>query len=340
MAQYAHLSTPDPEFLDLISKMPTPSDAPAAYTIESLRAQILKVIIPQAQAYHGPRLPSDTAYTVENHTVAVDGGEISVRCIQPTPVDGESDGFPILCWFHGGGWCFGTLDDDDFHLRALAVDLRISIVNVDYRLAPEQPFPTGLDDCYTALKWTISNAPKFRGSPVKGLIVGGASAGANLAAVLALRARDDPLFGPHKVTGQLLEIPALFYFKDYPDKYKSELLSIEQNKDAFGLTKGVLEYLADCLKAPPGHPDFSPLLHPSHANLPPAYIMVAGLDPLRDEGLLYERVLREAGVATRLNVYPGLPHPFHLMFPQMAASVKCEAEFRAGLRWLLRHSGA
>ncbi|KAJ7290522.1 Alpha/Beta hydrolase protein [Mycena rebaudengoi] len=337
MAQYAHLSTPDPEFLDLISKMPVP-EVPPEFTVETLRAQIRDMVIPHTQAYRRPHLPADTAYTVKDHTVPVEGGEILVRCIHPTPVEGESaaKGFPLFFWAHGGGWSVGNVDLDDFHLRTLAVDLRISVVNVDYRLAPEHPFPTGLNDCYAALKWTVTNASKFSGSTAKGFIVGGISSGANLATALAHRARDDPFFAAHKITGQLLEVPAVLYFKDVPDKYKSELLSVEQNKDAFGLTKAHIEYLADCVNAPPGYPEFSPALQSSHASLPRAYFQVAGLDPLRDEGLLYERLLREAGVETKIDIYQGVPHIFHTMFPQLSASIKCEKDFKSGLVWLLR----
>ncbi|KAJ7233548.1 alpha/beta hydrolase fold-domain-containing protein [Mycena rebaudengoi] len=335
MSQYSHLSQPDPGFQDLMTKLPWLQADPGPFTPEGLRGGMKNFFIPQIMEYQRPLLPAAAAYSVANHTVGVDGGEITVRCIKPTPLSGELDEFPLLYWMHGGGWIGGDLDMDDFHLRILSVELRISIVNVDYRLAPEFKFPTSVNDSYTALKWTVENAHKFGGATSKGLIVAGASAGANLAAVLVHRARDDPFFAEHSITGQLLHVPAVVHFEDYPEEFKSELLSMEQNKDAPLLTKANIQAIAECLQVPPGHPDFSPLLY-SHENLPWTYIQVAGLDPLRDEAILYERLLREAGAQTRIDIYPGVPHSFASSFPQLKASIKCEADLRAGLRWLLR----
>ncbi|KAF8179709.1 Alpha/Beta hydrolase protein [Mycena galopus ATCC 62051] len=337
MSQYSHLSEPDPELPGVIPRIggtgPLTEDL-----IPSMR-QTLEVPLSQRLDLYKTRLPSDSAYKLEDHIVAVEDGEINVRTVMPTSTDGEEGQFPVLVYFHGGGWALGGLDMDDFDLRILSVELRLVIVNVDYRLAPEHRFPTGLNDCYAALKWvcTVENAQRLGGSIERGFVVCGASAGANLAAAVTHRALKDPFFENHKITGQVLQIPALVHPAAYPPEYASELLSYEQNKDAPILSKELMHMLYDCLNAPPSDPEFSPLLA-DHIGLPPSYLQICGLDPLRDEGLLYERLLREQGVLTKLDIYPGVPHGFHAMFPGMRAAKKWDADLRQGIKWVFNSS--
>ncbi|KAJ7260423.1 alpha/beta-hydrolase [Mycena haematopus] len=314
MSQYSHLSEPEPELPNIPPNTGplTPDHPDYVPTLRQMVAEMQGDVT---------LLPDGSTYTVENHTIAVEGGEIGIRTISPTPVADEAPEYPVLVYFHGGGWIIGDLNMDDFNLRILSVELRLAIVNVDYRLAPENPFPVGINDCYAALKWTVENCKAIRGSVNKGFIVGGISAGGNLAAV-------------YKLTGQLLQIPALVHPAAYPPEYATELLSYDQNKDAPLLSKATIEVFYDYLKGPPTHLDVSPLLA-DHTGLPPAYIQVCGQDPLRDEGLLYERLLREQGVPTKLDIYPGVPHSFHIFFPTMTASKKWEADLRAGLKWIV-----
>ncbi|KAJ7688074.1 alpha/beta hydrolase fold-domain-containing protein, partial [Mycena rosella] len=203
------------------------------------------------------------------------------------------------------------------------------------RLAPEHPFPTGLNDCYAALKWTAANAAELSGAPAKGFLIGGASAGAHYAAILGQRPRDDLFFTSTELTGQILQIPAVVHTAAYPERFKADLLSMEQSKDAPILNKADGEFFWS--ESAPSDPEASPLIL-LHEGLSPAYIQVAGFDPLRNEGLLYERLLRESGVKTKLDVYPGVPHGFHGL--PLAASKKWEADFRAGLGWLLSDRSA
>ncbi|KAJ7710411.1 alpha/beta hydrolase fold-domain-containing protein [Mycena rosella] len=330
MSQYSHLSPPDPQFLDLSSKLPLLATA-VPLDVASLRHMMTTRVVPQILQTFGPLLPAESSYRVRNLDLPVDGGTIAIRCIQPIARNDE-DSFPLVVWFHGGGWVCGDLDIDDFHLRIISVELRISIVNVDYRLAPEHPFPTGLNDCYAALKWTAVNAAELSGAPAKGFLIGGVSAGAHYAAIVGHRARDDVFFQSTPLTGQILQIPAAVHIAGYPERFKADLLSIEQNKDAPMLNKANCEFFWNCLQATLSDPEASPLIL-QHEGLAPAYIQVAGLDPLRDEGLLYERLLRESGVKIKLDVYPGVPHGFHRL--PLAASKKWETDFRTGLRWLL-----
>jgi len=130
---------------------------------------------------------------------------------------------------------------DDTYMRRLCVDLQISILNVQYRLAPEFPFPTGINDAYAALKWAAENTSQLSSSPSKGFIVGGLSAGGNFTAVLSRRARDDPFFEGRQLTGQLLQVPVIIHPSAYPEEYKAELNSFEQLKEAPFLTKTFME---------------------------------------------------------------------------------------------------
>ncbi|KAJ6566613.1 Alpha/beta hydrolase fold-3 [Mycena capillaripes] len=189
------------------------------------------------------------------------------------------------------GWTLGNLDFNDFQLRILGIKFGITVVNVEFQnfsfsiLAPEHQFPTGINDCYAALKWTVVHSAEIRANLGRGFIVGGASAGANLAAVIFTI--------DHKITGHILQIPALIHPSAYPAEYAAELLSYEQNKDAPILSAAAGNLFYECLNGPADHPDLSPLLA-DHNSISPAYIQVAGLDPLCDEGLF--TILRPADI--------------------------------------------
>ncbi|KAJ6566607.1 Alpha/Beta hydrolase protein [Mycena capillaripes] len=335
MSQYLSLSEMDPEVAPCLPGVKLPDFQALVPThIPVVRQQWHAEGIPQTMNRFRPDLPPDSMYSVENHKVAVEGGEIDVRIVIPRPEDKHQQ-FPVLVWFHGGGWVMGNLDYDDLQLRILSVKFGITIVNVDYRLAPEHQFPTGIDDCYAALKWTVVHAAEIRGSLGNGFLVGGGCAGANLTAAIVHRARDDPSLSDHKITGHILQIPVLVHPSAYPAEYVGELQSYEQYKDAPILSAAAMNLFYECLNGPAEHPDLSPLLA-DHNNLPAVYIQVCGMDPLRDEGLLYERLLRERGIATKLDIYSDLPHGFHEFLPQLTAIKKWHADFHAGIEWLLK----
>lgn len=211
--------------------------------------------------------------------------------------------------------CRGDLTDEDQNCRLFARDLGAVCVNVDYRLAPEHVFPTSVTDSYDVVKWCAATADPsstiLPGDLSKGFIVGGASAGGNLAAVVCQLARDDNLEPP--LTGQYLCVPALLWVSAVPEKWQSEYRSRSEssNDPVLKLSSDGGGTLMETLKPDVKSPSFSPLLHPNLKDLPPAFFQLGGLDPLRDEGLLYERVLREENnTATKLNVYDGFGHMF------------------------------
>ncbi|KAI0057882.1 hypothetical protein BV25DRAFT_1830628 [Artomyces pyxidatus] len=326
MSEYS--SIPDPEWAPIGATLPpmvypnTESIAPHEEWLAVLRN------------ISRPPLPDESKYRVQDHQVPVEGGKITVRVVIPNSGDADAT-YPLVVWLHGGGWVAGNLDQDDCLLRSLSIELQATTVNVDYRLAPQYPFPTGLNDSYAAFKWAASNVDRISASLTKGFIIGGQSAGGNLAAVVAHRAHADPFFQDKSLTGQYLSIPVTLHYEAYPEKYKSELRSWEDNRDQKILSADVMRRVYKCYQAPADDPEMSPALYPSHAGLPPAYIQVCGLDPLRDEGILYARLLREAGIPTRLDVYPGVPHGFQVVAPNIGLASKLKNDTYNGFRWLL-----
>jgi acetyl esterase len=237
---------------------------------------------------------------VHDHQVAVDGGEITVRVYRP-----EGDGpFPCHVYFHGGGFWLGNLDMSDASCRATAVDAGCVVASVDYRLAPEAKFPVPAEDCFTALTWVVDHAADL-GVDTSRLSVGGGSAGGNLAAVVSLMARDR---GGPSIILQVLEIPVT-------DLTMSQE-SVRSNGVGFLLTTRSIEqytsyYLADPADAT--NPYASPLLADDLSGLPPAVVMTAELDPLRDEGEAYARRLAEAGVPVQATRWDGQFHGSQMM---------------------------
>ncbi len=160
---------------------------------------------------------------------ADDGYQIRVRVYAPTKPTEKA--FPVIVLYHEGGWCFGDLTDEQMNARMFVRDIGALCLNVEYRLAPEHQFPTGINDCYTALKAVATNPGMFHelADPKLGFVVGGSSAGGNISAVLAQRARNDGLSPP--VTGQWLSSPFLAVTDMVPEKYRAEYLSQYENED-------------------------------------------------------------------------------------------------------------
>ncbi|KAH9852333.1 Alpha/Beta hydrolase protein [Lenzites betulinus] len=339
MSPNAHLAAADPELAPLIAQLGPP--APSIDDVLVLREQF-EIAGFLHQAEWEERVPPASAYRVEDYEVPVAAGEVTipVRCYIPAAgreatAQGSS---PLLVWYHGGGLVAGSIELNDAYLRNLCVDLQLVVVNVGYRLAPEHVFPAGFNDAYAGLKWAAAHAREMGSSPSRGFLLGGTSAGAGLAAAVALHARDDALFAPgsgREITGQLLQTPQLVHPEAHLSKYAAELHSMTEQADAPLLTARKIRAFARALRAPPNDPRISPLLAPGLAGLPRTFVQVFGLDPLRDEALLFARLLREAGVDVQVAMYPGCPHTFDMIFPETQAARKVDREFREGARWLL-----
>ena len=208
---------------------------------------------------------------------------------------------PLLVYFHGGGWVIGDLDTHDGVCRFLAAAAGTAVLSIDYRLAPEHPFPAAVEDAWAGFSWAVANAGALGIDPAR-IAVGGDSAGGNLAAVVSLLARAG---GGQMPAMQLLIYP--------PTDSAGDLPSRQLFAEGFLLTKGDMDSFERCY-LPPGSdatdPRVSILLAPDLRGLPPAYVATAGFDPLRDEGEAYALRMREAGVQVALRRHPGLVHSF------------------------------
>ncbi|KZT37101.1 Alpha/beta hydrolase fold-3, partial [Sistotremastrum suecicum HHB10207 ss-3] len=205
-------------------------------------------------------------------------------------------------------------------------------------LAPENPFPTQLEDCLSAIRWGVQNARKLNSDVRKGFIIGGYAAGANLAASIAHITRDDSTFKT-KFTGQFLQLPMLCHVDAHPNELGSEFNSMfepdQYNTPLHG--RQAFQKMWEMYGAPdPEDPKVSPLCTKSFNNLPASYIQIAGQDPLRDEGLLYSEALTDNSVSVKVDVYPGCPHGFAASHPETTASKKYKADAVVGLKWLVR----
>ncbi len=236
---------------------------------------------------------------VENRSISGPGGDIPVRIF--TPVNAGSEILPVLVYFHGGGWVVGDLDSHDAVCRSLTNASGCKIVSVDYRMAPEDPWPASPDDCFAAVEWVVANAAEL-GVNVNRLAVGGDSAGGNLAAAVTLRAH--AANGP-RIAFQLLIYPAVDATMSLP--------SNESNGSGYFLEKVGMEWFyGHYLQAGADakNPDISPLFADDFSGLPAAYVVTAEYDPLRDEGRAYAEKLQAAGVAVEYINYPTMIHGF------------------------------
>ena len=240
--------------------------------------------------------PEQPVHTVEDRRIPGDGGLISVRVYRPS----AASPLPALVFFHGGGFVLGGLDMSDRTCRALANGSGCVVVSVDYRLAPEHTFPAAADDAFAATQYIAEHADEFGVDPAL-IAVGGDSAGGNLAVVVALRARDA---GGPSIAFQLLIYP-------WVDLTDDSLSVREYGADHF-LTIEAMEWFANHY-APAPIDRRQPWLSPSHARLaglPPAMVLTAECDPLRDQGEAYARRLKEAGVSATSKRYDGMIHVF------------------------------
>ena len=248
----------------------------------------------------------EPVHEVANLTIPGPGGELPLRVYRPA----SARPLPALLYFFGGGWVLGTIDTADGVSRSLANSSGALVAVVGYRLAPEHPFPAAVDDCYAAVRWVAGHAEEIGADPAR-LVVGGDSAGGNLAAAVALRARA----GGPALAGQLLVYPNTDQLAD--DR------SMRAADDPFLFNRrSVAWYRRHYLANPDDAADplASPLRAESLAGLPPALVITAEYDPLRDQGEAYAHRLADAGVQVELSRYPGMAHGFFTMAGTVDAS--------------------
>lgn len=268
--------------------------------------------------------------SVEDRRIDGPEGEIPIRIYDPAgePDDGETEPQPPICYFHGGGWVLGDLESADPTCRKLATETGYPVVSVEYRLAPEHPFPAGLEDCYAALEWVAENAAEFGGDPDR-IVLTGDSAGGNLAAgtCLLTNYRDGPDVAyqvlVYPVTGDATETAA------YEENGADYVLTTEESE---WFRDHYFERETDAVNI---------LAAPRLANdrllseLPPATVLTAGFDPLRDDGAAYADRLEDAGVPVSYRNYSGMIHGFFGMLEQpaeLSVAHEAHADVAADLR--------
>ncbi len=298
----------DPQFAPLLALSET------APPLSEVPIELLRMAQPKPEGFE----PTPVAQIIDR-TIPGPRGDIRIRIYRPH----AQEGLPVLLFMHGGGFILGDLDSHDEAARVLTMKADCVTVAVDYRLAPENPFPAAPDDCYAALLWTAGHAAEFGGDASR-IAVCGDSAGGNLAAVMTLRTRDE---GGPRICGQVLIYPLtdavdaeefkpaddgrLYFFKAKDGAYFNSL------------------YFGDMAEA--RRPQASPMFAESVARLPPALVLTAEYDPLCRQGEAYAARLKAAGVEVTTRRYAGAIHAFVTMPLPMAAEALAECA-----AWLTR----
>ena len=302
--------------LDLMASAGTPSLA--AGTPEQARLGMVAMTV-------GVRDPATLAPVRQTRELLLPGpaGELPARLYLP-----ETDGpVPTVVFFHGGGFVLGDLETHDDHARLLCHQAGVAVLSIDYRLAPEHPFPAAYDDCLAATVWAVEHIAELGGDASR-VAVAGDSAGGNLAAAVALRARDAGI----TLKAQLLLYPATDLREDETHSSRRE------NAEGFFLTAEDMAWFGNAYvptAAQRLHPRASVLLEPDLAGVAPAVLCTAEFDPLRDEGNAYAKALAAAGVEVRHTEFAGLIHGFYGMGVYVPAAAAAVAALNADLKTLL-----
>jgi acetyl esterase len=275
----------------------------------------------QLRALYAALTPPETIDVahVEDRSIPGPGGEIPVRVYRPDGAEPK----PVIVYYHGGGWVIGGLSTHDGGCRAFANAVDAVVISVDYRLAPEHPFPAPVEDALAALAWVSEHADELGGDPAR-IAVAGDSAGGNLAAVVAQIARDT---GGPAVCFQLLIYPVT--------DYEFDSISMNDNAEGYLLSRAAMQwfyshYLTD--PAEGANPLVSPVRASDLSGLPPAYVITAEFDPLRDQGVAYAIAMRSAGTPVAGRTYEGMFHGFLSMIEWVEAGKVAFDDAVAALR--------
>ncbi|KAB2574667.1 hypothetical protein DBV05_g6682 [Lasiodiplodia theobromae] len=303
MAEYRHYADPDPQWADF------PQNLPPGTRVQGMSRERL------------PITPQDGLDISEFSVPARDAHPILIRSYRPS--DKQADELlPLVIYLHGGGFVTGGLETDDVSCRAMSLQCGVVVLNVEYRLAPENKFPVGWQDSYDIVKWAATPAAQKQLSVdlTKGFILGGTSAGANFTAGIShffAGHEDNEKLSP-QLTGLIFIAPSVCHPDVRPEQYKSRILSVDEINDAPGLTRKSIDYFAG-----------------KYGLAKKVLFQVCGWDPRRDEGLLFEQLLKETDLQTRLHIYPGLPHGFWTSCPDLPVSRKWEKELVEAVKWMV-----
>ncbi|KAL1902969.1 hypothetical protein Sste5346_000881 [Sporothrix stenoceras] len=275
---------------------------------------------------------------------ARDGHQIELKVLKSakhTKSAATADDTIVVLRMHGGGWAIGWHNTEIIENHHAASHPNVVLVSIDYRLAPEHPFPTPLNDCVDVFKWVKANArEKLFANPDKIVLLGG-SAGSGLSLGLALKARDEKIGG---IIALALDWPTGAHPKFFPElreKFGYELDSYSQVPQGVVAGALIMEFFLDAYTPNVQRDqDHSPLLAETFAGLPPAFLQIAGFDPLRDEGLAVAEKLQRGGVPTEVHVYRGLPHCFSMLFTDLPQAKDYQARQNAFLEKTIKLANA
>lgn len=259
-----------------------------------------------------------------------DGYQSEIRVYKPPFPNTEN---PLIVLLYGGGFVTGHCTQLSSHARIAAKLFNAVVLNISHRLSPEHRFPTAPNDVWDNLQWITANEHALGASLTTGFVLGGISSGGNLASVIAQKTVNEGLSPP--LTGVWASTPILLDGDIVPVRYKDVWFSRELKATGSLVDKDFVDSCLATYCPDWTSPNFSPFnARNAHTGMPPVYIQVCGLDPLRDDGLIYSMVLKQHKVMTRLDVYPGAPHE-HLLFP-CKLSTRYHIDIFNGLAWLLR----
>jgi acetyl esterase len=308
----------DPQVRALLDEMAAQDQAPLPDMDAAQAREMMRQLATLA------RYPDQRAPTVDQ-SIPGPAGDVPIRVYAPE----ASEPLPVVVYFHGGGWVIGDIQTHDATCQQLATSVPAAVVSVDYRLAPEHPYPAPVEDCLAATRWVHEHGRDL-GVDGSRLAVAGDSAGGNLAALVSLRARDD---GRPPIAFQLLIYPATDLTCSFP--------SYVENGDGYLLTGESVRWFLDQYipEADRKNAEASPHFATDLSGLPPALIITAEFDPLRDEGEAYGDRLEEAGVPVTVTRYDGMIHGFFAMDTLLTSATRAMGAAAAALREALYRPG-
>jgi len=281
--------------------------------------------------------PPPAGVTETRHNITLrDGASSELKIHRPS----SGTNHPLIVLAFGGGFMMGSNDQLTPYARSLVRLYSAVVINISYRLAPEHPFPAAQHDSWDALVWIAENAGSevVGADPERGFVMGGISAGANVAAIVAQMSLKQGMRLKYPLTGVWACIPAVVSdVSVLPEEERDLWFSRTQNWSVPMLDGESVERIGKALRPDVKSEWYSPWnAERPFVGMPRTYVQVDGMDPLRDDGLIYERCLRKAGVETKLTVWPGLPHGHFAFMPMLEVSKKANLETMMGLGWLLR----
>lgn len=338
MCDFSSYGGPSAEWLALEATLPAPAPGLSVAERKAATNALRDSVSAEAMTTLAPQLQ------IHTHTIPTrDGAHIEARTYRPLDKP-PADPLPVYVHLHGGGFLFGTLASEDAACARVALSTGVLVLNVNYRHTPEHAYPTAWDDVEDAFAWLHDNMPAVGGDPSR-VVVGGISAGAYLTASLALEMNLGRVArGRPPIAGLVLMIPAVVHIDCYAPQMAKlkgvEVSSWETCKDAPVLPRAVCRLFMDLLKVEA--PDVADTrMNPGNATveqvkgLPPTVFGVAGNDPLRDEGLLFAKLLTEAGVPTDVNLFRGVPHGFRRYGDALSECKRWDQVIDDGILWAL-----